>query len=73
MKGVIWSGRRIPTAVISAFQTGENGNNDKYNNSNYLKVGCLHPVACTRSGAGFPSNATLLNILFNNRYMFSVV
>jgi hypothetical protein len=20
----------------------------------YLKVGCLHPVACTRSGSGFP-------------------
>jgi hypothetical protein len=25
-----------------------------------LKVGCLHPVACTRSGSGFPSNATLV-------------
>jgi hypothetical protein len=24
-----------------------------------LKVGCLHHVACTRSGSGFPSNATL--------------
>jgi hypothetical protein len=24
-----------------------------------LKVDCLHPVACTRSGSGFPSNATL--------------
>jgi hypothetical protein len=24
-----------------------------------LKVGCLHPVACTGSGSGFPSNATL--------------
>jgi hypothetical protein len=24
-----------------------------------FKVGCLHPVACTRSGSGFPSNATL--------------
>jgi magnesium-transporting ATPase (P-type) len=23
------------------------------------KVGCSHPVACTRSGSGFPSNATL--------------
>jgi hypothetical protein len=22
-------------------------------------LGCLHPVACTRSGSGFPSNATL--------------
>jgi hypothetical protein len=21
----------------------------------YLKVGCLHPVACIRSGSGFPS------------------
>jgi hypothetical protein len=36
----------------------------------HLKVGCLHPVACTRSGSGFPSNATLvLNILFSNRYI----
>jgi hypothetical protein len=28
---------------------------------NNLKLGCLHPVACTRSGSGsgFPSNATL--------------
>jgi hypothetical protein len=25
-----------------------------------LKVGCLHPVACTRSGSGFPFNATLV-------------
>jgi hypothetical protein len=24
-----------------------------------FKVGSLHPVACTRSGSGFPSNATL--------------
>jgi hypothetical protein len=24
-----------------------------------LKVGCLHPVVCTRSGSGFPCNATL--------------
>jgi hypothetical protein len=32
-----------------------------------VKVGCLHPVACTRSGSGFPSNATLiLNILLLN-------
>jgi hypothetical protein len=23
----------------------------------YLKVRCLHPVVCTRSGSGFPSNA----------------
>jgi hypothetical protein len=26
----------------------------------YLKVGCLHPVACTTSGSGFQSNATLV-------------
>jgi hypothetical protein len=26
----------------------------------YVEVGCLHPVACTRSGSGFPSNATLV-------------
>jgi hypothetical protein len=25
-----------------------------------IKVGCLHPVARTRSGSGFPSNATLV-------------
>jgi hypothetical protein len=25
-----------------------------------FKVGCLHPVACTRLGSGFPSNATLV-------------
>jgi hypothetical protein len=25
-----------------------------------LKVSCLHPVACTMSGSGFPSNATLV-------------
>jgi hypothetical protein len=25
-----------------------------------LKVGCLHRVACTRSGSGFPSNVTLV-------------
>jgi hypothetical protein len=24
------------------------------------KVGCLHPVACIRSGSGFPSNVTLV-------------
>jgi hypothetical protein len=24
------------------------------------KVGCLHPVACTGSGLGFPSNTTLV-------------
>jgi hypothetical protein len=28
--------------------------------TNNLKVGCLHPVACTRSCLGFPSNATLV-------------
>jgi hypothetical protein len=30
-----------------------------------LKVGCLHPVACTRSGSGFPSNATLFWIFYS--------
>jgi hypothetical protein len=30
-----------------------------------LKVGCLHPVACTRSGSGFPSNATLVWIFYS--------
>jgi hypothetical protein len=31
-----------------------------FNTSLNLKVGCLHPVACTRSGSGFPSNATMV-------------
>jgi hypothetical protein len=31
-----------------------------YGLQKHLKVGCLHPVACTRSGSGFPSNATLV-------------
>jgi hypothetical protein len=32
-----------------------------YSKSNfYPTVGCLHLVACTRSGSGFPSNATLV-------------
>jgi hypothetical protein len=31
----------------------------------YLKVGCLHPVACTRSGSGFTSNATLVLIFYS--------
>jgi hypothetical protein len=30
-----------------------------------LKVGCLHPVACTRSGSGFPSNWTLVWIFYS--------
>jgi hypothetical protein len=29
-----------------------------------LKLGCWHPVACTRSGSGFLSNATLFQELF---------
>jgi hypothetical protein len=30
-----------------------------------LKVGCLHPVVCTSSGSGFPSNATLFWIFYS--------
>jgi hypothetical protein len=30
-----------------------------------FKVGCLHPIACTRSGSGFPSNATLFWIFYS--------
>jgi hypothetical protein len=30
-----------------------------------LKVDCLHSVACTRSGSGFPSNATLFWIFYS--------
>jgi hypothetical protein len=36
----------------------------KYNRKCNLKVGCLHPVACTRLGSGFPSNATLVWIFY---------
>jgi hypothetical protein len=32
---------------------------------NDLKLGCLHPVACTRSGSGFPSNGTLVWIFYS--------
>jgi hypothetical protein len=39
----------------------------KFLTKNIFKVGCLHPVACTRSGSGFPSNATLVWI-FNFVY-----
>jgi hypothetical protein len=28
-------------------------------NIKIVKVGCLHPITCTRSGSRFPSNATL--------------
>jgi hypothetical protein len=31
----------------------------------HLKAGCLHPVSCTRSGSGFPSNATLVWIFYS--------
>jgi hypothetical protein len=30
-----------------------------------LKFGCLHPAACTRSGSGFPSNASLFRIFYS--------
>jgi hypothetical protein len=32
-----------------------------------IELGCLHPVACTRSGSGsgFPSNVTLFEYLFS--------
>jgi hypothetical protein len=36
------------------------GRGSRHNRVNNFKVGCLHPVACTRSGSGFPSNATLV-------------
>jgi hypothetical protein len=35
------------------------------NRNTYLKVGCLHPVACTRSGSGFSSNSTLVWIFYS--------
>jgi hypothetical protein len=37
-----------------------------------LKLGCLHPVACTRSGLGFPSNATL-NLKLNVDYPLPIM
>jgi hypothetical protein len=30
-----------------------------WQSSSVLKLDCLHPFACTRSGSGFPSNVTL--------------
>jgi hypothetical protein len=42
---------------------GYNNNNNNNNNSilyYFFKVGCLHPVACTRSGSGFQSNTKLV-------------
>jgi hypothetical protein len=36
----------------------------KYSRAN-LKVGCLHPVACTGSGSGFSSNTTLFWIFYS--------
>jgi hypothetical protein len=38
----------------------EEDDDDDADDDDDLKVGCLHPVACTRSGSGFPSNATLV-------------
>jgi hypothetical protein len=38
---------------------------NSYTTIEELKVGCLHPVACTRSGSGFPSNATLVWIFYS--------
>jgi hypothetical protein len=39
-------------------------NNEVVKQNSHLKVGCLHPVVCTRSGSGFPSNATLVCIFY---------
>jgi hypothetical protein len=33
------------------------------NTYKHLEVRCLHPVACTRSGLEFPSNATWFSVL----------
>jgi hypothetical protein len=35
------------------------------NNYDILELGYLHPVACTRSGSGLPSNATLFWIFYS--------
>jgi hypothetical protein len=45
--GVIF--QKTPFVMVTAMKTSK----PAWNN---LKVGCLHPVACTRSGSGFPSN-----------------
>jgi hypothetical protein len=47
----------IFTALVPLECYGSLSNSVK--RTKYVKVGCLHPVACTRSGSGFPSNATL--------------
>jgi hypothetical protein len=47
--------KRNNTELLQAVSTLGMPQHYKYN----LKVGCLHSVACTSSGSGFPSNATL--------------
>jgi hypothetical protein len=48
-------GTTMPLAGLSVIATAT-----CYSLFKDLKVGSLHPVACTRSGSGFPSNATLV-------------
>jgi hypothetical protein len=50
---------RIPPTMLEAYRKVPTLSYlDEHGRIN-LKVGSLHPVACTRSGSGFPSNATL--------------
>jgi hypothetical protein len=55
-KGGVERPERSPRALRITEIESERFRDTTYN----LKVGCLHPVACTRSGSGFPSNATLV-------------
>jgi hypothetical protein len=57
----VFTGCCVATASLLASQCVPWANMPQY----YLKVGCLHPVACTRSGSGFPSNATLVWIFYS--------
>jgi hypothetical protein len=49
----------IRTTTLALMQG--NGTYTKGKSIILKKVGCLHPVACTRLGSGFSSNATLVN------------
>jgi hypothetical protein len=46
-----------PCGSIKCWETMEDLSSSAQRHT--VKVGCSHPVAYTRSGSGFPSNATL--------------
>jgi hypothetical protein len=52
--------KRFSTIYYNRLIGHENSYVTELSNPLNLKIGCLHPVACSRSGSGFPSNATLV-------------